>query len=400
MSPSVLQRIASGDSAAVRECIEQYGALVWSLARRLSRSPSDAEDATQEIFLDIWRSAARFDASQGSDKMFIAMIARRRLIDRLRKTSAEPPMDPVEALETVAWADPGTASETSLEAEQAARALAELRPEQRQVLELGLMHGLSSVRDRDSAGHAAGHRQIVHAPGSDQGARIHEHRCRTRLERGLMAGPGPQDQPDEAMVDLLIKQVTEGLSPAEQRALDVLDSAVASAHLRDLERAAAAVALAGSADAAAAADRLWRQLIERQAAAAFRRRARRRAIPRPARRRPVPRARGDPSSSCGRTARAAAASARRASGAYGWLAAAACLVLAVIRLESSPPPPGAGRAPVHPRPRWSRRLAKPPTAAGAACSCCWRSPIRSRSLSARPRIPPPRVSAAMWCGIR
>ena len=49
------------------------------------------------------------------------------------------------------------------------------------------------------------------------------------------------------MVDLLIKQVTEGLSPDEQRALDVMDSAVASAALRDLERAAAAVTLAGSA---------------------------------------------------------------------------------------------------------------------------------------------------------
>ena len=143
MSPSVLQRIASGDSAAVRDCIEQYGALVWSLARRLSRSPSDAEDATQEIFLDVWRSAGRFDAAQGSDKMFIAMIARRRLIDRLRKSTAEPPMDTVEALESVAWADPGTASETSLEAEHAARAMAELRPEQRQVLELGLLHGLT-----------------------------------------------------------------------------------------------------------------------------------------------------------------------------------------------------------------------------------------------------------------
>jgi RNA polymerase sigma-70 factor (ECF subfamily) len=143
MNPSMLQRIASGDSAAVRECIEQYGPLVWSIARRLSRTPSDAEDATQEIFLDIWRSAARFDASQGSDKVFIAMIARRRLIDRLRKSSAEPPMDPVETLETVAWADPGTASEISVEAEQATRALAELRPEQRQVLELGLLHGLS-----------------------------------------------------------------------------------------------------------------------------------------------------------------------------------------------------------------------------------------------------------------
>src|SRR6202041_3569314 len=143
MSPSMLQRIASGDTAAVRECIDQYGPLVWSIARRLSRTPSDAEDATQEIFLDFWRSASRFDASQGSDKVFIPRMPPPGLIDRLRKTSAEPPMDPVEVLETVAWADPGTASETSLEAEQATRALAELRPEQRQVLELGLLHGLS-----------------------------------------------------------------------------------------------------------------------------------------------------------------------------------------------------------------------------------------------------------------
>jgi hypothetical protein len=59
----------------------------------------------------------------------------------------------------------------------------------------------------------------------------------------------PQDQPDEATTDLLIKQVTEGLSPAEERALDVLDSEVASAFARDLERAAAAIALAGTAEA-------------------------------------------------------------------------------------------------------------------------------------------------------
>jgi RNA polymerase sigma-70 factor (ECF subfamily) len=143
MTPSVLQRIASGETAAVRECIDEYGALVWSLARRLSRTPADAEDATQEIFLDIWRSAGRFDPSQGSDKVFIAMIARRRLIDRLRKSTAEPPMDPVEILDTLAWSEPGDASEISVEAERAARALMGLRPEQRQVLELGLLHGLT-----------------------------------------------------------------------------------------------------------------------------------------------------------------------------------------------------------------------------------------------------------------
>ena len=96
-----------------------------------------------ELGAQDYSSAGRFDASQGSDKVFIAMITRRRLIDRLRKTSAEPPMDSVDALETVAWADPGTAPEISSEVEQATRALAELRPEQRQVLELGLMHGLS-----------------------------------------------------------------------------------------------------------------------------------------------------------------------------------------------------------------------------------------------------------------
>ncbi len=62
-----------------------------------------------------------------------------------------------------------------------------------------------------------------------------------------MSDTRPQGQPDEAMVDLLVKQVTEGLSPAEQRALDVMDSELASAYLRDLERAAAAVTLAGSA---------------------------------------------------------------------------------------------------------------------------------------------------------
>jgi RNA polymerase sigma-70 factor (ECF subfamily) len=144
MNPGLLKRIAAGDTAAVQECMQAYGALVWSMARRLSRSISDAEDATQEIFLHIWRSAGLFDESKGSEQVFIAVIARRRLIDRLRKLSAEPPVDFCsDTLETLAWSDPGASSEDCLEAEQAKLALAELRPEQRQVLELGLLHGLT-----------------------------------------------------------------------------------------------------------------------------------------------------------------------------------------------------------------------------------------------------------------
>jgi RNA polymerase sigma-70 factor, ECF subfamily len=144
MTPTMLQRIAGGDSHAVRECIEQYGSLVWSLARRLSRTPADAEDATQEIFMQIWRNAARFDESKGSERVFVAMIARRRLIDRLRKTTAEPYMDSSEqVMDSLVWSDPGVCSETCFEAEHAKRALAQLRPQQRQVLELALLHGLT-----------------------------------------------------------------------------------------------------------------------------------------------------------------------------------------------------------------------------------------------------------------
>jgi RNA polymerase sigma-70 factor (ECF subfamily) len=135
--------MASGDPAAVRECMDRYGGLVWSLARRLSRTASDAEDAAQEIFLDIWRSAARFDATRGSDKVFVATIARRRLIDRMRKRSGEPPMEPAEVLDSIAWPDSASLPETAIDAAHAVRALEELRPEQRQVLELGLMHGFT-----------------------------------------------------------------------------------------------------------------------------------------------------------------------------------------------------------------------------------------------------------------
>lgn len=144
MSASILQRVAGGDAGAVCECIDEYGALVWSLSRRFSRTPSDAEDATQEIFLQLWRQASRFDDSLGSEKRFIALIARRRLIDRLRKTAAVPPMDSsTEAFQSLTWSGPDNSAETSLEVEQAMLALAGLKPEYRRVLELGLLHGFT-----------------------------------------------------------------------------------------------------------------------------------------------------------------------------------------------------------------------------------------------------------------
>jgi len=143
MAESLLNRIAGGDARAVSECIEHFSGLVWSLARRLTRTRADAEDAVQEIFTDIWRSAARFDPAQGSEKVFVMTIARRRLIDRLRRASNEPRMESVEVLDQLPWSDATSRAEVCVEAERAAQAVARLRPDQQQVLNLGILHGLT-----------------------------------------------------------------------------------------------------------------------------------------------------------------------------------------------------------------------------------------------------------------
>jgi len=83
---NILQRIAVDDKSAVTDCFDAYGKLIWSLARKFSRTREDAEDAVQEIFIDIWKYAARFDSAKSPEGAFVTLIARRRLIDRLRKS--------------------------------------------------------------------------------------------------------------------------------------------------------------------------------------------------------------------------------------------------------------------------------------------------------------------------
>jgi RNA polymerase sigma-70 factor (ECF subfamily) len=137
--PPLLGRVAAGDAVAIRECLARYGNLVWSIARRFD--PTDAEDAVQEIFLDLWKSAARFDEGIASETAFVVMIARRRLIDRRRMRRRRPTTEQLPDVPT--HVDPSASPATCVEASQAARALDALRPEQRQVLVLSTCHGLS-----------------------------------------------------------------------------------------------------------------------------------------------------------------------------------------------------------------------------------------------------------------
>jgi RNA polymerase sigma-70 factor (ECF subfamily) len=152
MAESLLKRVADGDSGAVKEVMDQYGGLVWSLARRSCYNPADAEDATQEIFLDIWKSAGRYDESKGSETLFVAMIARRRLIDRIRRQGREPYMEDVDAPGFELAGSTSADGETASEAALAARAVATLKPAQQKVLELGLLQGLSHSEIADVTG--------------------------------------------------------------------------------------------------------------------------------------------------------------------------------------------------------------------------------------------------------
>lgn len=150
VAQAILKRIASGDKIAVQDCLNNYGGLVWSLARRMSPSADEAEDAVQEIFIDVWKNAARFDETQSSETTFIAMIARRRLIDRLRKMNRQPNTDSLEDILAEPANDKDNNLQISVEAHEAAAAMKNLRPEQRQILHLSIVQGFSHQEISDA----------------------------------------------------------------------------------------------------------------------------------------------------------------------------------------------------------------------------------------------------------
>jgi len=167
VTQAILQRIANGDRSAVQDCLSKYGGLVWSIARKMLRNPDDAEDAVQEIFVDVWKNAGRFDETKSSETTFIAMIARRRLIDKIRYSTRRISADSLDDVLLEPFTRADKIMQVSLEAQQAAEAMRTLRPEQQQVLRLSIVQGMS-------------HQEISEATGMPLGT------VKTHARRGIL----------------------------------------------------------------------------------------------------------------------------------------------------------------------------------------------------------------------
>jgi RNA polymerase sigma-70 factor (ECF subfamily) len=178
----LLPRVAAGEAGAVEAVLQRYSRTVYGLARRQCKNAQDAEDAAQDIFLEVWRSAGRFDPAAGSEMTFLMTIARRRVIDRARRMARRPVEQLLVESEQVVEPDAAAQAEIADDVGRAREALQQLRPEQREVLELSLAAGRT-------------HQEISAAVGIPLGTvKSHARRGLLRLRELLGVDPGAADE--------------------------------------------------------------------------------------------------------------------------------------------------------------------------------------------------------------
>jgi len=155
VTASYLESIASGDQDAIGPCMKKYGGLVSSLARRFL-PPAEIEDAVQEIFIELWKNADRYTPEKAAESTFIAMIARRRLIDRVRKNARRPRHQTMETTFGLGAEDEDIRSDMGEDMRRARAAMSELSEQQKLVIRLSLTEGKSHQEIADATGMALG----------------------------------------------------------------------------------------------------------------------------------------------------------------------------------------------------------------------------------------------------
>ncbi|WP_370325163.1 ECF RNA polymerase sigma factor SigK [Euzebya sp.] len=140
---ALLVEVAKGDAAAFAALYDMMSPQVYGVVRRVLRDPAQSEEVAQDVLVEVWRTAPRFDRSRGTARSWVLTIAHRRAVDRVRseqasrdredrvgRESAERPFDAV-----------ADQVEQSLETEQVRAALDALTDVQREAIELAYYGG-------------------------------------------------------------------------------------------------------------------------------------------------------------------------------------------------------------------------------------------------------------------
>ncbi|MDQ1722111.1 MAG: polymerase sigma-70 factor, subfamily [Pseudonocardiales bacterium] len=170
---------ARGDERAFAALYDQTSSRVYGMVLRVIRDPAQAAEVTQDIYLEVWRQSARFDAGRGGVLPWLLMIAHRRAVDRVRSAHSSMMRDDKYALlhEERPYDSVSEQVQTSLDGERVRKVLGDLTPAQREAVTLAYFGGYTHTEVA----------QLLEVPLGTVKTRIRDGLIRMRDALGVMA---------------------------------------------------------------------------------------------------------------------------------------------------------------------------------------------------------------------
>jgi RNA polymerase sigma-70 factor (ECF subfamily) len=145
---ALVERIMAGDEGALEALYDRYAGMLFAMLVRILRDTGAAEEVLQDLFLQLWRGASRFDASRGSLAAWLLVIGRNRALSRLRGKERREILADSEEFSIEAVPSSGNLENEAARAQLMQRlrgAMAALPPEQREAVELAYFEGMTQT---------------------------------------------------------------------------------------------------------------------------------------------------------------------------------------------------------------------------------------------------------------